>query len=89
MKEVHIVITNCGDGSNSLRWFKSTSYEDLCDLDERTGDYETWGSGEGVQITTLTFPDDFDLSTLGLSEHSWDDDYVKELLATLDGEEDE
>jgi hypothetical protein len=67
MKQVHIVISNCGDGSNSLNWFKDTDINDLADLDEKTNDYELWGSGDGVQITTINFPDDFDLSVLGVS----------------------
>lgn len=43
-----------------------------------------WGSGDGVQITTLTFPDDFDLSILGLSEYDWDDASVEDIYAGLD-----
>ncbi len=72
MKKVHIVISGCGDGSNSLEWFKSTPRAWLEDLDEKTGDYERWGSGDGVQITTLTFPDDFDLTSFGIQW--WSDD---------------
>jgi len=68
-QEVHIVICNSGDGSNHLRWFKDTSIADLQNLDEVTGDYETWGSGDGVQITTIKFPAKFDLYSLGIS---WD-----------------
>lgn len=65
--KVQIVITSCGDGSNSLYFFKDEDEKKLRNLDDLTNDYEKWGSGDGVQITTLTFPDDFDLSTLGVS----------------------
>ena len=75
-KEVHIVIVGNGDGSSSLKFFKSTPIEHLEDLDADTGDYEYWGSGDGVQITTLTFPDDFDFDTLSPSKYFWDDDEV-------------
>jgi len=66
MKKVQIVISNSGDGSNALYFFENADIDTLRNLDEITGDYEGWGSGDGVQITTLTFPDDFDLTTLGV-----------------------
>ena len=77
MKHIHIVITGNGDGSNSLYFFKDTPKEKLKNLDEETGDYEKWGSGDGVQITTLTFPDNFDLESLGVR---FDDEKLEELL---------
>ncbi len=76
MKQLHIVITSGGDGSNSLLYFKETQEEKLEQLDEITGDYERFSSGDGVQIKTLTFPDDFDLDTLGISW--WSDDIFEE-----------
>jgi saccharopine dehydrogenase-like NADP-dependent oxidoreductase len=82
-KEVHIVITNNGDGSNGLKWFRRTSYEQLLDLDEVTGDYEMWGSGDGVQIKSLSFPDDFNLDSLGISRWEWADDEVAEIRREL------
>ena len=73
MQKVHILISNSGDGSNSLYWFKnltdSEEYQ-LENIDELTGDYEGYSSGDGVQITYLTFPDDLDLDTIGVF---WDD----------------
>ncbi len=83
MKKVYIVISNNGDGSNSLKFFKNTPYEVLDNLDESTGDYERWGSGDGVQITELVFPDDFDVTTI-VPYYYWSDEDILEYLSDED-----
>lgn len=75
--QVNIVIYNNGDGSSSLKFFKETDYWFLRDLDDLTDDYEGWGSGDGVQVTALNFPDNFDLSSLGVDWSDNDIAYLK------------
>lgn len=75
--KIYCVIVGCGDGSNALRWFKDTPLRILTVLDELTGDYEEWGSGDGVQINTFTFPDDFDFASAGIRFY---DEQLKERL---------
>ena len=60
MKELYFVITNSGDGSNGIMWVKDQKVldfmEELVDADN-----ETFASGDGLQVKTLKFNDDFDL----------------------------
>jgi hypothetical protein len=62
MIKVYMVITNGGDGSNSIQWVLDDKVidrmEELVDDDD-----EAYSSGDGLQVTTLGFPDDFDLAT--------------------------
>lgn len=55
-----MVITNNGDGSNSIEWVTDDNVidrmEDLAD----DGD-ERYASGDGLQVNTLLFPDGFDI----------------------------
>jgi hypothetical protein len=55
-----MVITNNGDGSNSIKWVTDDNVidrmEDLAD----DGD-EIYASGDGLQVNTLLFPDGFDI----------------------------
>ena len=55
-----MVITNNGDGSNSIEWVTDDKVidrmEDLAD----DGD-ERYASGDGLQVNTLLFPDGFDI----------------------------
>lgn len=60
MKEIHMVITNCGDGSNSIQWVQDQEVLDRMEELEDEGD-EKYCSGDGLQVTTLEFPEDFDL----------------------------
>ena len=62
MKSVYMVITNCGDGANSIQWVLDSKVlehmEELAD----DGD-ESYASGDGLQTRELVFPDDFDLES--------------------------
>ena len=72
MKTVHLVITNTGDGSNGLEWFKNTPIEKIRTLEDT--DLERYSSGDGIQITTLYFPDDFDFEAMGIADYQWMDE---------------
>lgn len=52
MKTIYGVIVDNGDGSQSIEWYRNTSLETLENLQD-----EKYMSGDGVQITTLSFPD--------------------------------
>jgi hypothetical protein len=60
MIPVFIVISNNGDGSNSLFYFdgRRTAIEELIELD-KDGDCEMWASGDGVQISRIMVTDSF------------------------------
>lgn len=62
MKNIHMVITNNGDGSNSIQFVQDQEVLDRMEelVDEGS---ETYSSGDGLQVTSLEFPEDFDLDT--------------------------
>lgn len=57
-----MVITNCGDGSNSIEWVVDDAVLDRMEEMADDGD-ETYASGDGLQVSTLVFPDGFDLTS--------------------------
>ena len=63
MKSVFAVLKDCGDGSSTIEWYKDftrEAVESLCDPDKD----ESYSSGDGLQITELKFPDEFDLNSI-------------------------
>lgn len=56
MKSVFMVICDNGDGSHSIEWHKTMSVEKMDELEEE----DCYQSGDGVQVTKLKFPDNFD-----------------------------
>jgi hypothetical protein len=68
MTKIHMVITNGGDGSNSIEWVLD---EDVLDkMEERADDGdEGYASGDGLQTRKLVFPDDFDLNAWMKTNH--------------------
>jgi hypothetical protein len=60
MQVIYIAIRDCGDGSQTLDIVKDPAaikkMQELAD----EGD-SCYSSGEGLQLTTLRFPDDFDV----------------------------
>ncbi len=60
MKTISMVITDSGDGSNGIHWVTDEAVLDkMQDLADE-GD-EQYASGDGLQVTNLGFPDDFDM----------------------------
>lgn len=73
MQTVYLVLSDCGDGSSSINWFRKTTLISLEKLAEDNPN--TWSSGEGLQYQELYFPDDFDLDYFALSNSIyWADD---------------
>lgn len=62
MIALYTVITNSGDGSNGVRWVRDTRVLDLMEELADEGD-ERYASGDGLQVTKLLFPDNFDLES--------------------------
>ena len=60
MTKVHMVIVNCGDGSNSIDWVIDEAVIDRMQELADNGE-ETYASGDGLQVKTLNFPDSFDV----------------------------
>lgn len=77
MQKVYIVIRDCGDGSQTLEWHLTMNDAKIEKLEN--DEYESYASGEGVQIKKLQFPDCIDLNAFAKVNHIyWFDD------ATLD-----
>ena len=57
---ISFVITNSGDGSNSVKWVLDSEVLAKMDQLAQDGD-EQYASGDGLQVVDLMFPDDFDL----------------------------
>ncbi len=75
MQTITMVITNSGDGSNGILWFKGTLTSETEDK-LLNYDPEYFGSGDGFQAHHYHFPDDFDFKTMGIREF----DTVEEFL---------
>jgi hypothetical protein len=65
MKKLTIVITDSGDGSNGLSFIDGELADEQIDAIEAADKYGTFASGDGFQEKVLTFPDDFDLKSIG------------------------
>lgn len=72
MQKVHYIISDSGDGSQSVEWYKGADFtaEQLLEAAENDK-YGSYQSGDGVQLTTLEFPDNFNLEDI--SGISWRD----------------
>lgn len=59
---VHILIGDSDDGSNHLVFYKGSQFtrEQLIEAAEKDK-YDTYQSGDGVQITSISFVDSVDL----------------------------
>lgn len=60
MQYIDMVICNSGDGSNHIKWVTDEAVIEQMEARVDDGD-ETYASGDGLQVTTLKFPADFDL----------------------------
>jgi hypothetical protein len=67
MQTIFTVITDNGDGSNSVEWHKTMSDEKLAKMEQQ--DY--YQSGDGVQLKELVFPDTFDLDMWASINNIW------------------
>lgn len=68
-KTLFLVITDSGDGSNSISYTFDAELISLMDenLDELGESYQ---SGDGLQVKTLTVPDECTYESLGISKHA-------------------
>lgn len=61
MPKLFLIATDGGDGSRDIECFDDRSViENLIESDP-----ETYSDGDGGNITEMTFPDDFDLNSIG------------------------
>jgi len=72
MQQAHYIIHDNGDGSQSVEWYKGTDFT-ADQLYEAANEcqWDSYQSGDGVQLTTLEFPDSFNLEDI--SGISWCD----------------
>lgn len=65
MQQVHYIIRDNGDGSQSVEWYKNSDFtaEELFEA-ANTDKYDSYQSGDGVQLATLEFPDYFNLDEI-------------------------
>ena len=62
MKHIYFVLSDAGDGSNSVEWVTDRAVIDKMRDLASTGD-SWYSSGDGLQKHSLQFPDDFDLDS--------------------------
>lgn len=67
MKKLLILIGNSGDGSNHLRFFDGDKFSksQIAEAAEKDP-YDSYQSGDGIQIYALDFPDSTDFSNISL-----------------------
>lgn len=85
-KNLYIIITDSGDGSNSLSY---TFDEALVDkMSEREDELDDcYQSGDGLQIDTLLVPDECTYESLGIPKWSIQEDPFGDLPEEEMGEE--
>ena len=62
---IYGLISDNGDGSSSMHWFRDQEKVDFLLSDD--GDESYWAANEGSPAETLTFPADLDLEAAGFS----------------------
>jgi hypothetical protein len=62
--KVFLALSDNGDGSQSINWFRDVTLEQLEKLEQ--SDPDRWSSGDGLQYQELNFPDNFDFEALGV-----------------------
>ena len=60
MKKIYTVISDNGDGSSSILWVLDEKVLDKMEKLASDGD-ERYASGDGLQVNTLWFPEEFNL----------------------------
>ena len=67
MKTLYIIIGDAGDGSNFLRYtFSQSALNYLVEKDADGELDERYQSGDGLQVRSLTVPDECTYETLGI-----------------------
>ena len=65
MKLVYCVLADNGDGSQRIEWYKGSEFTREAIIEAAEADkYDSYASGDGVQITCLQFPDYFNLEDM-------------------------
>ena len=59
--KLYMVITDSGDGSNGVQWVLDEKVIERMEELADEGD-ESYASGDGLQVRSLLFPDDFDIT---------------------------
>lgn len=70
MIQIAYIISDCGDGSASVRWFKDVNKARAVVHNDVNCD--SFGINEG-QIGILTLPDNTDIDAIGITQYEWDD----------------
>lgn len=68
MQTVYMVITDSGDGSNGTQWVLDPKVVDFMSHLADEGE-ESYASGDGLQVTSLKFPDNFDVNEFAKTNH--------------------
>ena len=68
MQKLYMVIGNSGDGSNFIEYFTDEAVIEKVEALADDGD-ESYASGDGLQLRTLKFEDDFDLQGFIKTNH--------------------
>jgi hypothetical protein len=60
MQKIHMIITNANNGSNGIEWVLDDKVLEKIEYLVEDG-VEQYMSDNGLQVTTLKFPDDFNI----------------------------
>lgn len=63
MQTISYVICDAGEGSQYIQWFERALTDEEVDALMDADRYDTYASGDGIQIAEMHFPDEF--SVLG------------------------
>lgn len=63
MQTVYTIIADNGDGSQRVEWYKGSEFSHDELVDAASAD-DAYASGDGVQISRLRFPANFDLDNI-------------------------
>ena len=66
---IYGLISDNGDGSSSIHWFRNEETVDKLLSEDENGDESYWAANEGGPAEVLTFPADLDLEAAGFSFH--------------------
>lgn len=65
MQHIYILIGDAGDGSNTLSFYKGRDFNpDLIREFAEQDKYDSYASGDGIQITTMKFPNSVNLDDI-------------------------
>lgn len=65
MQTVYTLISDSGDGTQHIEWYKGSEFSKDDLIEAASNDkYNSYSSGDGVQLSIIRFPDSLDLDAV-------------------------